>query len=189
MALRKALFMQADWYPDPTNAAQQRYWDGTSWTEHVEIIATEVAPDTAVSLYEPLPEQPADPQQWPGAQQPYAAQPGAQQPYAAQPGYQPVVTPGYGAPVGGQVVSPKNPALSLIISFFIPGVGSIVNGDVSTGVIILLSSIFLNILIFVLSFILIGFLFIPFSIGLWIYGMVHAYQGAVRWNAAHGVVS
>lgn len=25
----------AGWYPDPSNAAQQRYWDGNQWTEHV----------------------------------------------------------------------------------------------------------------------------------------------------------
>lgn len=24
----------AGWYPDPTNPAQQRYWDGAAWTEH-----------------------------------------------------------------------------------------------------------------------------------------------------------
>lgn len=24
-----------DWYPDPSNRHQHRYWDGTSWTEHV----------------------------------------------------------------------------------------------------------------------------------------------------------
>lgn len=24
----------AGWYPDPTNAAIQRYWDGAAWTEH-----------------------------------------------------------------------------------------------------------------------------------------------------------
>jgi hypothetical protein len=24
----------AAWYPDPENVAQQRYWDGTQWTEH-----------------------------------------------------------------------------------------------------------------------------------------------------------
>lgn len=26
---------QPGWYPDPTDQAEQRYWDGTSWTEHV----------------------------------------------------------------------------------------------------------------------------------------------------------
>jgi hypothetical protein len=25
----------ADWYPDPNNATQYRYWDGTAWTEHI----------------------------------------------------------------------------------------------------------------------------------------------------------
>jgi uncharacterized protein YbjQ (UPF0145 family) len=25
----------ANWYPDPQNPAQWRYWDGTSWTDHV----------------------------------------------------------------------------------------------------------------------------------------------------------
>jgi hypothetical protein len=23
------------WYPDPAGSAQQRYWDGTRWTEHL----------------------------------------------------------------------------------------------------------------------------------------------------------
>ena len=25
----------AGWYPDPGGSAQQRYWDGTQWTEHL----------------------------------------------------------------------------------------------------------------------------------------------------------
>lgn len=32
----------AGWYPDPQNPAQQRYWDGTAWSE-----ATQPAPFTA----------------------------------------------------------------------------------------------------------------------------------------------
>ena len=24
-----------DWYPDPAGRFQQRYWDGSQWTEHV----------------------------------------------------------------------------------------------------------------------------------------------------------
>ena len=26
----------ADWYPDPTNPAQLRFWDGSGWTEHLK---------------------------------------------------------------------------------------------------------------------------------------------------------
>src|SRR6476619_2303759 len=25
----------ANWFPDPTNRHQMRYWDGANWTEHV----------------------------------------------------------------------------------------------------------------------------------------------------------
>ena len=61
----------ANWYPDPSNAAQERYWDGTNWTEQYR-------PTAAVP---PPPMPPAY-----GAP-PYAA-PG---PYGA-PGYGPQVT-------------------------------------------------------------------------------------------------
>lgn len=27
--------MQAGWHPDPSGQFEQRYWDGTAWTEHV----------------------------------------------------------------------------------------------------------------------------------------------------------
>jgi len=29
--------VDAAWYPDPHNAGQLRYWDGTTWTEHVHV--------------------------------------------------------------------------------------------------------------------------------------------------------
>ena len=96
-----------------------------------------------------------------------------------------VVAPGaYIAPVpaGQMMVAPKNPAVSLLISFFIPGVGSMVNGDVGTGVAILglyIVGIFLVIF-------LIG---IPLLIAAWIWGLIDAYQGAQRWNARHGILS
>jgi len=79
-------------------------------------------------------------------------------------------------------VAPKSPAVSLIISLFLPGVGSMVNGDTQTGVIILvvyLVGIFA-------SFFLIG---IPVMLGAWIWGMIDAYQGAQRWNARYGIRS
>lgn len=95
------------------------------------------------------------------------------------------VTQGYLVPAGQpgvMIVAPKNPAVSLIVSFFIPGVGSMINGDTGTGVAILL----LYILGWVLSVFLIG---IPLVLGAWIWGMVDAYQGAQRWNARHGIIS
>lgn len=82
----------------------------------------------------------------------------------------------------GPIVQPKNPAISLIVSVFLPGVGSMINGHVGKGVTILV----LYILSVFLSFIIIG---IPFAIGIWIWGLVDAYQGAQKWNAAHGIVS
>jgi len=80
------------------------------------------------------------------------------------------------------VVAPKNPAVSLIVSFFIPGVGSMMNGDVTTGVVILvlfIVGVFTS--VFVVGIFLI--------LGAWIWGMVDAYQGAQRWNRAHGILS
>lgn len=96
------------------------------------------------------------------------------QPLAQGPGYVPA-PPGY-------VVQAKNPAVSLLVSFFIPGVGSMINGDTNTGIIILVSYFVSVILVFVL----IGFLLAP---AVWIWGMIDAYQGAVRWNQQHGVIS
>jgi TM2 domain-containing membrane protein YozV len=82
----------------------------------------------------------------------------------------------------GMVVAPKNPAVSLIVSFFIPGVGSMMNGDVGSGIAILV----LYIVGIPLAFLLIG---IPLMIVAWIWGLVDAYQGAQRWNARHGILS
>lgn len=92
---------------------------------------------------------------------------------------------GYVVPVaqgGAMVVTPKNPAVSLLVSFFIPGVGSLMNGDTTIGVVILT----LFVVSVGLSFFLIG---LPFALGLWIWGMIDAYQGAQRWNARHGIIS
>ena len=86
-----------------------------------------------------------------------------------------------GQPVA-MIVAPKNPAISLLVSFFIPGVGSMINGDTGTGIAILV----LYVLGLVLAFFLIG---IPLLLGAWIWGLIDAYQGARRWNAAHGIIS
>ena len=80
------------------------------------------------------------------------------------------------------VVAPKNPAISLIVSFFIPGVGSMINGDVGIGVGILV----LWIVGIFTAFFIVGIFLI---LGAWIWGMIDAYQGAQRWNRAHGILS
>jgi TM2 domain-containing membrane protein YozV len=85
-------------------------------------------------------------------------------------------------PAGYHRVEPKNPALSLLASFFIPGLGTMLNGETGRGIGILVGY-FVALL---LSLVLIG---IPFVIGLWIWGMVDAYTGAQKWNARHGILS
>jgi len=82
----------------------------------------------------------------------------------------------------GMVVAPKNPAVSVLLSVFIPGLGSMVNDNVGVGVAILV----LNIIGWMLAIVLIG---IPLAIGTWIWGLVDAHQSAQRWNRAHGIIS
>jgi len=80
------------------------------------------------------------------------------------------------------MVVPKSPGVSVLLSVFIPGLGSMVNGNAGTGVAILL----LNLLGLLLSIVLIG---IPLAIGTWIWGLVDAYRSAQQWNANHGIIS
>lgn len=60
-------------------------------------------------------------------------------------------------------------------AIFVPGLGSLVNGDVSKGI-----GIFVGWCVsWVLTFVLIGFFGL---LGFWIWGMVDGYQGARRWT-------
>ena len=87
---------------------------------------------------------------------------------------------------GGYAIAPKSPAVSLIVSFFLPGVGSMINGDVGIGITILL----LWLLSFGLDATLIGLVVgVPLGIGMFIWGLIDAYQGAQRWNRRHGIIS
>ena len=89
-------------------------------------------------------------------QEQYAMQPMPQ----AQP-WQPMPAHGQGMPQ--PVVAPKNPAVCLVLSLLIPGLGSIVADNTGTGVLILV----LYFVAVILSIFLIG---IPFAIGIWIWG-------------------
>ena len=97
------------WYPDPTDAGSLRYWDGTTWTDHTQPLAT---PDSATadglatsSSPEPATSPPAaaDPQQW------GTADSGAEQPAAVAP------APDYGRYAAQQ--SPLTPSGMRPISF------------------------------------------------------------------------
>lgn len=72
-----------------------------------------------------------------------------------------------------QITSRRNPALSVILSFFIPGLGTIVNGDVRKGLIIL----GLYVLCLVLA-VLASVFFVFIQLGVLVWGMVDAYRSA-----------
>lgn len=80
------------------------------------------------------------------------------------------------------VVAPKSPALAVFASFFIPGLGSMINGDVSKGIGILIGYV----VSVVLAIVVIGFVGM---LVFWVWGMVDGYNGAQRWNARHGIIS
>lgn len=73
----------------------------------------------------------------------------------------------------------KEPALSLLASFFLPGLGSMINGEAGKGIGIL----FLWLVGILLSVVLIG---LPIAFGAWVWGMVDGYTGAQKHNARHG---
>ena len=95
--------------------------------------------------------------------------------YGSDLGWAPVSVPRY-------VVAPKSPGVALLASFFIPGLGSMLNGDVGKGVAFLLTYLLCWFLFILLVPLLIAFV-------IWVWAMIDAYQGAVRWNDAHGIIS
>ena len=87
----------AGWYEDGVTAGQERYWDGTQWTDQFRPLAPPVPPAPPAPPAEPAaPAAPAAPA--------YSAAPGAQAAPAAQayPAYQPAAarTPGKGLSKG-----------------------------------------------------------------------------------------
>jgi TM2 domain-containing membrane protein YozV len=127
-----------------------------------------------------------DGQQPPGPPDPAASAPTMPRAAWPQPGTRPLTWPEQPTVPGQEMepmtVAPKNPAVSVLLSLFIPGLGSMVNGNAGTGVTILA----LNLIGWMLAIVLIG---IPLAIGTWIWGLVDAYQSAQRWNRAHGIIS
>jgi len=115
-----------------------------------------------------------------GQSQPSQGQ--AMEQYAVQPRPEPSAHYAPAAQAAQMTVVPKNPGIGLLVSFFIPGLGSMMNGKVGRGVTILL----VYIVGVFLSLVIIG---IPIAIGAWIWGMVDGYQSAQKWNHAHGILS
>jgi len=70
----------------------------------------------------------------------------------------------------------KNPGLAAVLSFFIPGVGQIYNGQLGKGLIILLVLVPVNI---ALSLVVVGF-FTGFVT--WVWGIYDAYRTAEQFN-------
>lgn len=144
------------WYE---HDGERRYWDGTQWTHATSIPSTPEPPGIA-------------PAQYSGAVAPYAPPPQQHGYHAPPPG---VVMPGR-----------KEPGIALLLSFFIPGLGSMINGDVGAGVGFLGLYVLGLVLIVCLGWILIGFIGLPISLLAWGWGMYHAYQGAVEYNRLAG---
>jgi TM2 domain-containing membrane protein YozV len=94
----------------------------------------------------------------------------------------PVPPVSVGQPVGYQQVQPHSAGLAVVASFFIPGLGSMLNDKVGKGIGILVFSI----LAWISAAFLIGFVLGP---AVWIWGMVAANNDARQWNRAHGIVS
>jgi TM2 domain-containing membrane protein YozV len=73
------------------------------------------------------------------------------------------------------VSSAKSPGLAAVLSFFWCGLGQIYNGQIGKGIAVG----FAYLICWFLWILLIG---IPLTLGLWIWGMVDAYQTAERMN-------
>lgn len=169
------------WYE---HEGERRYWDGSQWTHSSSASAAATPPQptpmpptppvaSQVVPYSPPPAYGAGAPPFGAAPPPYGS---AQPPYGAgQPPYP-----------GGVPVARKEPAIALLISFLIPGVGSMMNGDVGAGVGFLGLYIFGIVMIVCLGWILVGLIGIPLMLVAWGWGMFHAYQGAVDFNRRAG---
>ena len=79
-------------------------------------------------------------------------------------------------------VAPKSPAQAVVLSLFIPGLGSMTSGAAGIGTLILGCYI----VSWILTLVLIGFILAP---AVWIWGMIHAHGAARQWNLNHGIIS
>jgi TM2 domain-containing membrane protein YozV len=85
------------------------------------------------------------------------------------------------APPGGYTTgtTAKSPILSLILSLIVPGLGQIINGETTKGIIFIVAIV----VAYLTCFIIIGFIAVPAVMA---YAAYDAFQGAKSWNVAHG---
>jgi TM2 domain-containing membrane protein YozV len=76
-------------------------------------------------------------------------------------------------------VQPRPHWPGVLASFFIPGLGSMINGSVGLGVLILA----VWVLGLALTFVLVGFYIIFVA---WVWGLADGVMSADRWNRKHG---
>lgn len=90
--------------------------------------------------------------------------------------------------VGGRAVGegPKNPVVHLLASLLVPGLGTFLNGDLTRGMVIFAAYVSCWIGYLLLVWILVGVLFLPVALGIWVFGMYDAYRGAETWNRRLG---
>lgn len=163
--------------PNATNQPQQPAQQLGATPEQS---AADLQPHAPVFGNQPSAQPPTSPQTAPSQ---LPAAPGSQiQPAMQQPAAQ--VQPGATTPYGHMnhtmpVFTRKDPAIMLLASCFIPGLGSMLSERIGKGVGILIAY-FISAL---LMFLLIGFLTTPV---VWVLGMVAAYQDAKAWNQGHG---
>lgn len=110
----------AGWYPDPGTPGQQRYWDGTAWTDHTAPLVTQ--PPVAPAQPPAPPHQPQPEYQQQQQQPVYQPAPGYVQP--AQPTFGGAVLADWGARLGAAVIN-----FFVRLGLAIPGIILAVIGD------------------------------------------------------------
>ena len=114
-------------------------------------------------------------------QQPGQFQPPAEmQPWQPAP-QQPMPMP-YASMQPAPMIKPKNPGAAAVLSFLIPGVGQLMNGDIGLGILMMI----LTGIAYASLLVAIGFLLVPAR---YIWSIIQAYTKAKNWNVAHGIIS